>query len=142
MAKILPTVGRNLLYFHAAAEHDQMHAAPPPGQPLMAFLAGVQSDEVVNLMVLDYHGVPFSRVGVPLVQEGEPKPEGAFAAWMEYQIGQAAKTEALQAQAGLVIVQTAPQPVAAAAAADPAPQPEPAPLPEPAPAAQGAPAAS
>lgn len=123
MVKILPTVGRNLLYFHAAEEHDQMHAAPPLGEPLMCFLAGVQSEDTVNLMVLDYHGVPFSRVGVRLVQDGEPKPEGAFAAWMSYQIGQAAKTEALQAQAAAA----APKPVEPLPPLAPPPQHEPPP---------------
>jgi hypothetical protein len=50
------------------------------------------NDCLVNLSVFDSNGTPFSRTSVPLVQEGEAKPEhGYFCSWMPYQVGQAAK---------------------------------------------------
>ena len=62
------------------------------GGPLAAIVAHVFNDALVNLAVFDSNGQPHSRTSVPLVQEGEDKPEhGYFCSWMPYQVGQAAK---------------------------------------------------
>jgi hypothetical protein len=55
----------------------------------------------LNLSATDHLGQHFAIQGVVLVQEGEePPPHGiAYAHWMPYQVGQAAKTEEAEARA-------------------------------------------
>lgn len=70
--------------------------------PLSAMVTHVWGDRLVNLVVFDSYGFSFSRTSVPMLQDDDAKPEGGFfCAWMEYQKGQAAKTEALEAKAAL-----------------------------------------
>lgn len=85
---IKPTVGRVVLYYPKRSEGMG-------GGPLAAIVSAVHSDTVVSLVVFCPHGTTNSRKGVRLVQEGgdpatanEPHCE-----WMQYQKGQAAKTE-------------------------------------------------
>ena len=84
--KIVPTVGRVVLY---KCEHnDEVHCA---------LIAKVNSDNNINIAAFDSHGVSYSRTYVLLLQEGDETDAPGYAFWMPYQIGQAAKTEALQA---------------------------------------------
>jgi len=95
---IKPTVGRVVWYYP-----DGSNANTPP---LAAIIATVWSDRCVNLMVIEQNGVPMSHppTSVTLVQDGELIPkrtDGTFSrycCWMPYQVGQAAKAEALQQQ--------------------------------------------
>jgi hypothetical protein len=67
-------------------------------KPLAAIVAHVFNDGLVNPAVFDSNGMSHSRTSVPLVQEGEAKPEhGYFCEWMTYQVGQAAKQAATPA---------------------------------------------
>jgi hypothetical protein len=67
-------------------------------KPLAAIVAHVFNDGLVNLAVFDSNGMSHSRTSVPLVQEGEAKPEhGYFCEWMTNQVGQAAKQAATPA---------------------------------------------
>jgi hypothetical protein len=91
---IPPTPGRIVL-FHAS-EHDGI--ARLNGQPLAAMVAGVHNDRLVNLAVLDAYGNWQQRSNVILAQPNDERPNTAHATWMEYQVGQAAKTEQLQEQ--------------------------------------------
>lgn len=85
---IEPSVGRIVHYFLANV-HDKPHAA---------LLVGVNSERNINLAVFNDDGSHFRAVSVPLLQDQDTPPENApYAAWMVYQKGQAAKTEALQA---------------------------------------------
>jgi hypothetical protein len=96
MSIIKPSVGRVVLYRPAPGENI---CKPDDGAPLAAVVARVWNDHVVNLGVFDANGVSVGRTSVALRQPGEPVPAiGSYAEWMPYQIGQAAKTEALQAQ--------------------------------------------
>jgi hypothetical protein len=62
-----------------------VHAFPPTGdgrfahingrKPARAIVAHVFNDALVNLAVFDSDGMSHSRTSVPLVQEGEAKPE-------------------------------------------------------------------
>ena len=89
---IKPTVGRVVWFYkHTAGQHKG---------PLAAHVAFVHHDSMVNLMVIDEDGNPRSATHVLLVQEGGPLPFANYCEWMPYQKGQAAKTEALEAQAG------------------------------------------
>lgn len=90
---IKPTIGR-VVHFH-----------PHPGeaiafsdQPLAALVTYVHSDTMVNVVVFDSNGNPHPRTSVRL-QQDEPLDVrgGNFVAWMAYQQGQAAKTEAAEA---------------------------------------------
>ena len=82
---IKPSVGRIVHYF-LAGQHDKPHAA---------LLVGVNDDRNINLAVFNDDGSHFRAVDVPLLQEGDAAPEDApYAAWMAYQLGQAARTEA------------------------------------------------
>ena len=94
---IAPTVGR-VVWFTPAANGD------PRGdvkQPLVALVAYVWNDRLVNLTVFDQNGNSIGgQTSVPLLQGDDPKPElGYFASWMPYQKGQAAKAEQLAASA-------------------------------------------
>lgn len=91
---IKPTVGR-VVWFHPDKPGS---VARPKGVPLAAIVAFVHSDALVNLAVFDVNGSTFARSSVPLIQDGEEKPDGPYCEWMPYQKGQAAKTEAAEKQ--------------------------------------------
>jgi len=89
---ILPTVGRVVWFTPSRLTGDDGFTHIDSRKPLAAIVAHVFNDALVNLSVLDSNGTPFSRTSVPLVQEGEAKPEHVyFCEWMPYQVGQAAK---------------------------------------------------
>jgi hypothetical protein len=89
---IQPTRGRVVLFTPHKSD-----AIPNDGQPLAAIIAHVHSDGVINLTVFDAFGRVIPRPSVPLLQDGDAKPnDGGFAEWMPYQKGQAAKTEQLE----------------------------------------------
>lgn len=97
---IKPTVGR-VLHFFPSTQYmaGRKLAFGDPSQPLAAVIAYVHSDKMVNLTVWDQNGLQFDVCSVQLVQDGDTVPLGSFyAAWMDYQKGQAAKTEALESQ--------------------------------------------
>ena len=92
MTNILPTVGRVVWFTPSRLTGDYGFTHIDSRKPLDAIVAHVFNDGLVNLSVFDSNGTPFSRTSVPLVQEGEAKPEqGYFCSWMPYQVGQAAK---------------------------------------------------
>jgi|SRR6185295_1213670 len=91
---ITPTVGR-IVWYH---REDTDPGTSTDETPNAAIVAHVQSDTCVNLFVVDSSGCGFSRSDVPLVQDGETPPQGRYCEWMPYQKGQAAKTEALEAE--------------------------------------------
>lgn len=81
---ITPTVGRVVNYWpHKSDPVTQLDTR----QPLAAIVAYVHpGGKELNLSVFDSNGDARSRTSVPLVQDGEPKPEDkSFAAWMPYQ---------------------------------------------------------
>lgn len=84
---IVPTVGRVVWVVRPTDTNDIR-------QPEIGLIAYVHSEHYINVAGFDHNGQPFSLTSLPLVQEGEPKPEGNFAAWMPYQVGQAKKDAA------------------------------------------------
>jgi hypothetical protein len=82
---IKPTLGRVLWFtpHPAAGIQDQQ----------TAHIAKVNDDGTLNLMVIAPDGYPYGVQSVPLVQDDEDKPSSAYAEWMPYQLGQAAKTQ-------------------------------------------------
>ena len=111
---ISPTPGRVVWYY--PAEHDGIGRLN--GQPLAAIVAGVHNDNLVNLAVFDAYGNSQQRSNVTLVQPDEDRPNHAHATWMPYQVGQAAKHQAVETAVvdalttGTGIVQTAVDPTA------------------------------
>lgn len=99
MNLIKPTVGRVLHFFPSSMYMASRKLAfGDPSQPLAAVIAYVHNDKMVNLTVWDQNGLQFDVCSVQLVQEGDTVPLGSFyAAWMDYQKGQALKTEAAEA---------------------------------------------
>lgn len=89
---ITPTPGRIVWVYRPA---DTLDAT----QPEAAVVTYVHSDHLINVAGWNANGTPFSYTSLTLVQPDEPKPAGNFAAWMPYQKGQAAKTEAAEAAA-------------------------------------------
>ncbi len=89
MAKIVPTIGR-VVWYHEANFNQ--------GQPCAAIVAFVHSDSMVNLAVFDPSGKQLSRTSVPLIQDGDERPDWGYCEWMPYQKGQAAKTAELEKQ--------------------------------------------
>ena len=82
-------------------------AAPYSGQKCAAIITCVHSDRMVNLFVLDPNANPFKATSVSLHQpednldfSEEDLKAGRYCEWMEYQKGQAAKTEELEAKLG------------------------------------------
>lgn len=91
---IKPTVGRVVWYYPSGASRES--------QPYAAFIAYVHSDTMINVGGFNSQGTSFGDTSVLLLQDpdsyGNPGG-GAWAKWMPYQHGQAAKTEALEAAA-------------------------------------------
>jgi len=85
---IKPTIGRVVL-----VHRGQSDQAEP------AFIAYVWGDRMINVGGFDKNGTPFSATSMPLMQDDDnPTNPNYYAEWMPYQKGQAAKTEALEAQ--------------------------------------------
>ncbi len=83
MSKIDPTVGR-VVWFHPPSNSTK-HGFEP-NEICAAQIARVLPDGRLNLGVLDGNGVNHSMTEVPLIQEGDTKPEnGYYAEWMPYQ---------------------------------------------------------
>src|SRR5258708_4391106 len=92
------TVGRCVHYFPHVSESCR-HFSLRPGAPLAAMIAYVHSDTLVNLVVFDANGNTNGRTSITLLQGDEPLHAAmGYCAWMPYQVGQAAKTEKLQAE--------------------------------------------
>lgn len=111
---ISPTPGRIVWYF--PAPHDGIGQIA--GQPLAAIVAAAHHDRLVNLAVFDAYGNTQQRSNVQLAQPGDEVPNNAYASWMPYQVGQAAKHQAIETAVsdsiryGTGIVQTAVDPAA------------------------------
>ena len=84
---ISPTVGR-IVWYYVAPDHP----------PLAAIVVHVLDDRQVNLTVFGRDGGTHGRRHVPLLQDDDPAPTGEHAAWMPYQMGQAARAEAAEAK--------------------------------------------
>ena len=91
---IEPTVGRVVLYTPHEGE-----GANNGGQPMAATIAYVWGERMVNLSVVDHNGNQFSATSIPLAQDDDIVAPG-ICEWMDYQKGQAAKTESLEEQFG------------------------------------------
>lgn len=89
---IHPTPGR-IVWFHPnGITLPPNFAYSDSEQPLAAVIAYVHSDRMVNLSVFDQNGMGYSLADVTLLQDDDATPNGfAYAEWMPYQKGQAAK---------------------------------------------------
>lgn len=88
---ISPTIGRVVLFHPAGSD--------PKAEPYPALVCKVWNDRNINVGGFDPSGVAFGETSVNLLQDDDSiPPAGPWAEWMPYQKGQAAKTEALQAQ--------------------------------------------
>lgn len=85
---IKPTVGRVVLF----------HPSGKPNVTVPAIVCFVHSDKMVNLAAFDENGDKIAgTTSVSLIQDGDTPPSnGYWCEWMEYQKGQAAKTEELE----------------------------------------------
>lgn len=105
MTRIIPTVGRIVLYTMARFDVESINAQRAsetryPGNaviagevyPAMIVRGGDQPDSYVNLKVmLDGHDCYWATSRMV----GDPSDQGTYH-WMGYQLGQAAKTEAAE----------------------------------------------
>lgn len=92
---IKPTVGRVVLVRRSTG-HQEPTEKHPTVQPEVGLITYVHDDVTVGVVGFDRHGDKFAYTHMPLFQgEGEP-PGIAYAEWMPYQKGQAAKTEELE----------------------------------------------
>ncbi len=87
---IKPSVGRVVIFRNGASPHEEFAAV----------VAKVHGDRCVNLMVVDSIGNTAPRQAVTLLQDDD-SPAGLpfWCEWMPFQKGQAAKTEAAEANA-------------------------------------------
>lgn len=86
---ISPTIGRVVLV------HSR---APDATGPWPCLVVKVFSDRCINAAGFNEWGTPVSFSSLPLLQDDDAAPSSAYAEWMPYQKGQAAKTEALERQ--------------------------------------------
>ena len=95
---IYPTVGR-LLHYYPGENDSGLVSSVIPQPPLAAIVTFVHTERVVNLAVFTSQGGFASRCSVTLLQDDDiPLMGDSYAQWMPYQVGQAAKTEALAAE--------------------------------------------
>lgn len=92
---IAPTNGRVVWYTPLPGDSSLARCSD---QPMTALIVHVFSDELVSLVVFDHRGTSHNKPSVTLAQDREPRV--GECGWMPYQKGQAAKTEALEAQKG------------------------------------------
>ncbi|MDB5814452.1 MAG: hypothetical protein JWN23_1569 [Rhodocyclales bacterium] len=95
---IQPTVGRVILFNPNGS--GGTFCPSVNGAPLPALVALVWSDRLINVGGFDANGVPFAACSLKLLQDDDAIPDSgtAYACWMPYQTGQAAKTVALEKQ--------------------------------------------
>lgn len=82
---IKPTIGRNVLVIRGNG---------PQAEPGM--ICFVHSDDRINVGGFDSNGQPFALTSLYLHQEDTPSLEIPRAEWMQFQKGQAQKSEELQ----------------------------------------------
>jgi len=88
-----PTVGRIVWYWPSKGDHPE-----PSTGPLAAIVTHVYNSRRVNLRVFDSEGEAHALTDILLLQPEDDRPdESRWCEWMPYQKGQAAKTEALEA---------------------------------------------
>ncbi|WKA31622.1 hypothetical protein [Bradyrhizobium roseum] len=85
---IQPAPGR-IVWFFPALEVGR----DPNGQPLAAMVAKVLGERCVNLTVSHGDGTTYAAQNVQLLQDDDAEPETAYACWMPFQKGQAARHE-------------------------------------------------
>lgn len=85
---IRPTIGRVVWYWPTADESEQ---------PFDAHVCYVWSETNINVGGFDANGNPFAATSVQLIQ-GDEIPTSRHCRWMPFQKGQAARTEAAEAQ--------------------------------------------
>lgn len=91
VAVIEPTIGRIVLFNGEVDGADHRVRA--------AMIVSVVDRKTVHLHVFNHDGTTEAQLWVYLHQEDSPhRPTHPYAEWMPYQKGQAAKTEALEAQ--------------------------------------------
>lgn len=93
---IKPTTGRVVHYYVSSIEAANGMEVYDIKVPLTALIAYVWSDTCVNLEVLDHAGKAWQRTSVPI--NISVAGATAWAEWMPFQMGQAAKTEAAEAK--------------------------------------------
>jgi len=94
---IKPTIGRVVLYRHSDWDRSgEQSAMETYGSdiPCTALITYVWSDTCINLVVFDHRGMAHTRTLVPINEAASGA--GAWAEWMPYQLGQAAKTESAE----------------------------------------------
>lgn len=93
---IVPTVGRKVWFRPSKldTELNAFVASHGTHQPMDATVVYVWGDRCVNLAIFDPNGNLHARTSVTLIQDGDtPPPDGYYAEWMPYQVGQARKAE-------------------------------------------------
>lgn len=90
--QIQPTPGRIVWYRKSANDNDLVSRG---NNPLPAIIAYAYSPSCVNLHVIDANGNGHARIKVRLLQDDDEDlgVGEAFAYWMPYQKGQAAKND-------------------------------------------------
>lgn len=88
MSNPQPSVGRHVHFYPGASELGQMVRLD--AQPLHAVVLFVHNESRLNLEIVDHHGNRHFRPSVLLVAPDTERPADSHAAWMPYQVAQAA----------------------------------------------------
>lgn len=104
--RIMPTVGRVVLFYPGLTfTRNGRPIREDKGQPYPAIITHVWGPECVNIAPLPdgSFGTFDAQTSVFLKQDpAAPAPEGSYVEWMPYQVGQAQKTEKVEAVAAKV----------------------------------------
>ena len=95
---IQPTVGR-MVNVWPGRSWPGVHSHHTLTQPFAGIIAHVWSDTMINIGYFDANGMHYSKTSVTLVQPedaDQPRPEHGYCEWMDYQVGQAAKADAMR----------------------------------------------
>lgn len=95
MARTEPTVGRMVHYWPADTANDDVMHILDPKQPFSAQIVWLCDSGLIGVVIHDQAGHRHFRV-VPL-RQGDEVIALPFCEWMDFQKGQAAKTEQLEA---------------------------------------------
>lgn len=118
MSNPQPSVGRHVHFFPGASELGQMVRLD--AQPLHAVVLFVHNESRLNLEIVDHHGNRHFRPSVLLVTPDSERPADSHAAWMPYQVAQAAAPAGEPSEGNSIETDTA-----SVIAATPAPAPAP-----------------
>jgi len=96
---IIPDISRHVHFIPDSEDAGLM--VRRGAQPLHAVVIFVLNERTVNLSITDHDGHFHTRIGITLVQPGDPLPGGSYCQWMPYQIASQAAAAPTKSDGGI-----------------------------------------